>query len=190
MSRRRIGPEVRRGTVKKDLAEKLAQELKSGREGGQPFIYEQEYRTGKTRVTVIWDEWDGLPLQDHSATILRAYELAEGSGYLDRIALTSGFTVPEAHAAGLLPYEIIAGIRKGDPLSLEKARQALLEEGGTLLEDTGVARLRLATEDEMEACRQRLIRRFPGSDEVWIINREIIAHDYAKAQDLAAVEEE
>ncbi len=103
MVRRRIGSEVRTGAIKKDLAEKLATELKNGREFGQPFIYEQEYRTGKLRVTVIWDDWHGTPLQERSATILRGYEIAEGLTYRDRVALASGLTVPEAHAAGMLP---------------------------------------------------------------------------------------
>src|SRR5438552_12410277 len=122
MARKRIGPEVRTGTVRRELAEALAAELKSGRDYGQPFIYEQEYRTGKLRVTVIWDEWDGMPLQERSATILRAYELAEGPAYRDRIALASGLTVPEAHAAGMLPYEIITALRKGDPVTGAQAR--------------------------------------------------------------------
>src|SRR5271155_5060848 len=106
MPRRRIGVGVRRGAVRNTLAERRANELKSNQEFGQPFIYEQEYATGKLRVNVIWDEWEGIPLQERSATILRAYELAEGSCYRDRLALASGLTVPEAHASGMLPYEI------------------------------------------------------------------------------------
>src|SRR5438270_8398205 len=130
MPRIKIGAEVRKGAVKNELAEKLAAELKSNREYGQPFIYEQEYRTGKLRVTVVWDDWNGMPLQERSATILRAYELAEGPAYRDRVALASGLSVPEAHAAGLLPYEILAALRKSDPLTEEQARQAMREEGG------------------------------------------------------------
>jgi hypothetical protein len=44
------------------------------------------------------------------------YEQAEGAAYRDRIALASGLTVPEAHAAGMLPYQIIAALRKNDPV--------------------------------------------------------------------------
>src|SRR5437667_12322584 len=98
MSSIKIGTEIRTGSVKNEFAEKLAAELKSNREYGQPFIYEQEYRTGKLRVTVVWDEWNGMSLQERSATILRAYELAEGIPYRERVALASGLTVPEAHA--------------------------------------------------------------------------------------------
>jgi hypothetical protein len=190
MPRKRIGPEVRRGSVRSELADKLANELKNGREYGQPSIYEQEYRTGKLRVTVVWDEWDSMALQERSATILRAYELAEGAAYRDRVALASGLTVPEAHAAGMLPYEIITAVRKGDPVTDEEVRQAMLEEGGTQLGHWRRVHLRFATQEEAEACRQRLIRRLAGSDDVWIINREITAEDFARAQDSAEVGEE
>jgi hypothetical protein len=190
MPRRRIGTELREGPVRNELAQKLADELKNDRECGQPFIYEQEYRTGKLRVTVVWDEWDGMPLQERSATILRAYERAEGTGYVDRIALASGLTVPEAHAAGMLPYEIIAALRQGDPLTADQARQAMLEQGGTPVFNARGVQLRFATRDEAEACRQRLIRRFPGSDDVWIINQEVTAQDFAEVQESADIEAE
>ena len=49
---------------------------------------------------------------------------------------------------------------------------------------------RFATEEEAQAARQRLIRRFPGSDDVWIINREITAQDFAGVQDWAQASEE
>jgi hypothetical protein len=190
MPRTRISPETRRGAVRKELAAQLATELNSSRESGQPFIYEQEYRTGKLTITVIWDKWDGVPLQERSATVLRAYELAEGSAFRDRVALASGLTVPEAHAAGMLPFEIIAALRRGDSVTQEQAEQAMLAEGGTKLVDRGRVHLRLATREEAEACRQRLIHRLPGSDEIWIISREIMLQDFANAQDLVEIGEE
>lgn len=133
MPRKRIGPEARIGSVNKELAEELATELKSNRDFGQPVIYEDAFRTGKVRVTVIWDAWQDVPLQERSATILRAYEMAEGPESRDRIALASGLTVPEAHAAGMLPYQIIAALRKGDPVTHDQGKQAMLDEGGSLL---------------------------------------------------------
>src|SRR5947207_6681780 len=92
------------------LVERLVDELKSDRQSGQPMIVEEEFPTGKLRVNVILDEWDRLPLEDRTATILRAYEQAEGREYRDRIALASGLTVPEAHAAGMLPYQVIPAV--------------------------------------------------------------------------------
>ena len=78
MPRKKI--EVRSATTSAGagLAGRLAEELKSGRACGQPVIYEQEYATKKSRVTVIWDEWADASLEERSSIILRAYELAEG----------------------------------------------------------------------------------------------------------------
>jgi hypothetical protein len=183
MPRKRIGPEAWTRSINKELAEELAAELKSNRESGQPVIYEQVFRTGKVRVTVMWDAWQGVPLPERSATILRAYELAEGSESRDRIALASGLTVPEAHAAGMLPFQIIAALRKGDPVTHDQVKQAMLDEGGSLLFHWTRPQLRFATGEEAEAARQRLIQRFPGSEGVWIIDREITAQDLATVQD-------
>jgi hypothetical protein len=183
MPRKRIGPNVRSGQVRGELAEKLAAELKSGREYGQPLIYERHFRTGKASVTVIWDAWDRLPLQERTATILRAYEIAEGAESQDRVALASGLTVPEAHAAGMLPYQVMPALRKGDPVTPDQVRQAMLEEGASQLMDPRAPQLRFATEEEAEAARRRLIQRLPASEPIWIINREITVQDYARAQD-------
>src|SRR5690348_3797880 len=107
MPRKKIGPQIEPEIAKGSLTERLANELNSGHESGQPIIYEQEYRTGKIRVTVIWDEWSRMSLEERSAVILHAYEMAEGVEFQGRIALASGLTVPEAVAAGLLTVEII-----------------------------------------------------------------------------------
>src|ERR1700722_6736096 len=99
MPRRITGPEQESVHPRRQLTEKLTVELRSDREFGQPLIYEQSFETGKARVTVIWDAWEGVPLQDRTATILRSYEVLEGSKARERIALASGLTFPEAHAA-------------------------------------------------------------------------------------------
>ena len=183
MPRKRIGPESPIGSAKKELAEELAAELKSNREFGQPLIYEQVFRTGKTRVLVIWDAWHDVPLQERTATILRAYEIAEGPESRDRIALVSGLTVPEAHAAGMLPFQIIAAVRKSDPVSPDQIKQAMRDEGGSQLFHGNRPQLRFATEVEAEAARQRLINRFPGTEDVWIIDRDVTSQDLAAVQD-------
>jgi hypothetical protein len=190
MPRKKMGPEMRRTEIKQDLASQLAAELKNSREYGQPLIFEETYRTGKMRVNVIWDAWEGMPLQQRSATILRAYEIAEGTGFRDRIALASGLTVPEAQAAGMLPYQIIPALRKGDPVTPEQAREAFLEEGASKLFDPQKIQLRFATEEDALAARQRLIKRFPGSDEAWIITEDVTAQDLGRALDWAEVETE
>jgi hypothetical protein len=190
MPRKKTGPELRMREIKTDFADKLAAELKDSKEYGQPLIFEETYRTGKVRVNVIWDAWYGMPLQLRSATILRAYEIAEGAEFRDRIALASGLTVPEAYAAGMLPYQIIAAVRKGDPVTLDQAREALLQEGGSQLFNSPKVQLRFTTEEDAQAARQRLIERFPASDDVWIITGEMTTQDLGKAQDWAQVEQE
>jgi hypothetical protein len=176
--------------AKVSLADRLAAELKHSRDAGQPLIYEQTFPTGKSRVTVIWDDWGRVPLRERTATILRAYELAEGPDARERVALASGLTVPEAHAAGMLPYQIITALRRSDPMTWEQARQAVLEEGATTLEDPATPQLRFTTEEEAQAARQRLIRKFPGSDDVWLIHREAAAHDYIPLLDEASIGED
>jgi hypothetical protein len=189
MSRKRIGPEERLTEPKRELAAQLAAELRANRDHGQPMIWEQTFRTGKMRVTVLWDKWNGIPLQERTATILRAYEQAEGPEARARIALASGLTVPEAHVAGMLPYQIIPALRRGDPITAEQARQAMLEEGASQLANPPELHLRFPTEEEAQAARQRLIRRFPGSDDIWIVNREITANDLAGVSNSAEAEE-
>jgi hypothetical protein len=190
MPRKTIGPEAPTANARKDLAEKLAAELKTSRDYGQPLIYEQMFRTGKVRVMVMWDAWEGTPLTQRSATILRAYEMAEGPEARERIALASGLTVLEAQAAGMLPYQIIPALRKGDPVTADQVRQAMLDEGASQLPSPQQLQLRFATDDDAEASRQRLIRRLPGSDDVWMVTCEITAQDIAKASDWAQADDD
>jgi hypothetical protein len=155
------------------LIEQLARELKSDRQSGQPLIYEQEYSTGKMRVTVIWDAWDRMTLDERSSVILRAYELAEGKEFRNRIALPSGLTFPEAYAAEVLRYTIIPGLRKDDPVSREQVRQAMLAEGASEMVVENEPVLGFATKEEAEVCRKRLSARLPKSEPIWIIAKAI-----------------
>src|SRR5262245_56164255 len=183
MPRKLIETRVQTAGVKSGLAAKLAEELKSGRESGEPVVYEQKYVTGKRRVVVIWDEWVNTPLDERSAIILRTFEMAEGADYRDSIGLASGLTVPEAHAAGMLPFQIIPALRKGDPVTVEAVREAMLAEGASKLADPHNLQLRFATREEAEACRQRLIERLPQSEPIWLINRELTARDFVDSPD-------
>lgn len=172
-------PRIKRGVQEQarpasaQLAGRLADELRNNRASGQPLIDEQEFPTGKLRVTVIWDEWDHLPLEDRTAVILRAYDLTEGRDYRERIALASGLTVPEAYAAGMLPFQIIPALRRGDPVTPEQCRQAMIDEGASTLLAADKPQLRFTTEEEAEAARGRLVQRLPSSDQVWVITQEV-----------------
>jgi hypothetical protein len=173
MPRKRRGfAEPPRRTVG-SLVEQLVDELKSDRQSGQPMIDEEEFPTGKLRVNVIWDKWDRVPLEDRTATILRAYEQAEGQEARDRIALASGLTVPEAHAAGMLPYQVFPAVRKSDPVTIDLCRKALMDEGASILFGEDNPQLRYSTEEEADAARKRLAKRLPGSEPVWVITKVV-----------------
>lgn len=156
-----------------DFVERLVDELKHQREGGQPLIDEREFPSGKIQTTVIWDAWDRMTLEDRTAIIHRAYEQAEGRDYRDRIALATGLTVPEAHAAGMLPVQIITAVRKDDPVSVEDCRQAMIEEGASILFSKDQPQLRFANLHEAEAACQRLSKRLPNSEPVWVITQDV-----------------
>lgn len=178
MPRKRIGGPPPLVLSRPGLAEKLAAELKSGREFGQPLIYELEYPTQRSRVTVIWDEWADTTLEERSAIILKAYEMAEGARGREKIALASGPTVPEAAFAGLLPFHLLAALRKTDPVTPEQVREAMLEQGASRLLDGEGLQLHFATREEAEACRERLVRKLPESEPIWIISRDLPTQDY------------
>ena len=74
MPRIRIGLE-QPFRANESLAQKLKKELKNDRPSGQPLVYEQELRPDRLRVTVAWDEWDGMPLEERTAVILRPTNL-------------------------------------------------------------------------------------------------------------------
>jgi len=156
------------------LLAELMQELKSNHEAGQPIIVEQHFpRTNLISVTVIWDKWVPLSDEDRAATVRYAYEEVEGKEFRDRIALSIGLTVPEAYESGMLPYQVTAALRKGDPVTAEQCAQAMLEEGASLLFDPDHPQLRFATEQEAEASVKRLSRALPGSEPVWLITKEM-----------------
>lgn len=178
MPRKRIGVQSALTATSNGLAERLAEELKSNRDYGQPLVYEQEYATKKTRVTVIWDEWADASLEERSAIILRAYERAEGGSAREKIALASGLTVPEATAAGMLPFQVLPGLRPTDPVNIDQVEAAMLEQGASRLNEEDDLQLRFATREEAEACRERLIEKLPESAPIWIISRDIHVHDY------------
>lgn len=152
------------------LVGKLADELIHARDSGQPLIYEQQFPTGKLRVVVVWDAWDRSPLEDRTDVIHGAYDRAGGRA---KIALASGLTVPEAHAAGMLPFQVIPVLRKGDPVTLEECRAVMIADGASLLFGPDRPQLRFATEAEAEAARFRLAGRLPASEPVWHVTQEV-----------------
>jgi hypothetical protein len=155
------------------LVDELTHELKQSHASGQPVIDEQHFpRTGKIRVTVLWDKWEDVPHEDRAEIILKAYENAEGRDVRDSVALAVGLTFPEAYEAGLLPFQVIPLLRKGDPVSAEDCLTAMLEEGASTLFPDGRPELRFASENEAKKSIERLIKRLPASEPVWAVVRE------------------
>jgi hypothetical protein len=185
---RKIGVQSALATARAGLAEKLAAELKTNQDFGQPTVYEQEYSTKKVRVTVIWDEWADASLEERSAVILKAYELAQGSQGREKIALASGLTVPEAAAAGLLPFQVIPARRESDAVKQDEVEAAMLEQGASKLSRKDGLQLRFATREEAEACIKRLVQKLPASAPIWIISREMHAEDTLRFRDPAEAE--
>lgn len=174
----------RRSTSGK-LVDQLADELSSDRQAGQPFIYEQQFSTGKMRVLVVWDEWKDVALEDRTSTILAAYEKAGEKDNRARIALASGLTVPEATAAGMLPYNVFPALRTSDPVTPQECRDAMLMEGATELIEPGRVQLRFATEEQADASKKRLVEKLPNSADIWCITRDIAIPDFGPGDEVA-----
>jgi hypothetical protein len=187
MPRIKMGFEDQPRKTDKKLVDRLVDELKSNRESGQPFIYERAFSTGKMRVLVVWDDWKDLPLEQRTVIIQSALEQSDGKEYRARVALASGLTVPEGVAAGVLPYQIITALRKGDKVTFEQCSEAMLAEGASQLFGPSVLQLRFPTEESAEACRRRLIKKLPGSDEIWMVTREITAQDFGQISESVAI---
>ena len=99
--------------------------------------------------------------------------MAEGRDFRENIALASGLTVPEAYAAGMLPYQVIAAVRKTDAITAEECRQAMIDVGASTLLGQDRPQLRFATMEDAEAVRNQLAQRASHGEPVWIITKEV-----------------
>jgi hypothetical protein len=152
----------------------LADELKHDSESSQPVIDEEHFpKTGKIRVNVLWDKWDKVPHEKRPDVILKAYETAEGEKVRENIVLAVGLTFPEAYESGMLPFQVIPVLRKGDKVSAEDCLSAMRAEGASELFPNGKPELRFTTREAAEASVRRLSERLPGSEPVWVILQEV-----------------
>ena len=60
---------------------------------------------------------------------------------------------------------------------------AFLELGASKRGNEHALQLRFATEEEAEECRQHLIRRFPSTDDVWMVRRDIAMQEFGGGED-------
>jgi len=157
-----------------DLVAELVSELREGSPYGQPMIHELRFpETNAVRTTIIWDKWAEIPDEDRVATILEAYEEAEGADFRGRIALAMGLTVPEAHDVGLLPFQVVAARRDSDKVTSEQCRRAMVEVGASTIAGPDRPMLRYATLAEAEEAVRRLVDILPQSDQIWVITQEV-----------------
>ena len=151
----------------------LTAELRSTREVGQPTINEEEFGTGVLRVNVFWDRWEEVPADERGEQIMAAYREVMGDSFVDKIGLLGGYTFPEAVALGLLPYQVIPLVRKGDPVTVEQCRQAMLDAGASTLFPGHKTQLRFATPGQAEVGRNQLVKSLPASEPVWTIVKDV-----------------
>ena len=66
-----------------------------------PNIYEDEQRyTDSLHVTVVWNKWSEVPMEDRAAIILDAYHDAGMDDVMRRITIALGVTPDEAKKLG------------------------------------------------------------------------------------------
>ena len=157
------------------LTSNLADELKSDRKFGQPLIEEKHFPTGLISVSVLWDRWQGINLQERPRIITQAYDLAETKDIAEKVRLATGSTFPEALNSGMFSHQIILALRDNDPFSESICRRAMIEEGASMLVDPIHPRLLFPTEGQAAASRDRLIERLPDSEPIWLLDRLIMA---------------
>lgn len=172
VTRQRVGGAD--GTRHAELAQRLADELRSDRAFGQPQVIEQEFvQTGLIGAKVVWDEFATVGVTDRSGLIRKAYALARPPEECRRLAFVSGYTVAEAVEAGLLSH----WIRFSPPATNEPRQQefsnALRELGATGDGGDGLPTLWLHSPDQAIAYREELVRRFPGTESAWAVGGSV-----------------
>jgi hypothetical protein len=156
------------------LLKELSDELRHGRDFGQPLIDEFVLpKTGALRVTVVWDKWAGVTDGERAEVILKAYEQAEGTEFVNNIALASGLTAPEAVELGLLPYRVSPALRKSDPFTVEQCRRVMIEQGASIVADPGRPILAFMRLEDAEKCVARLINALPKSESIWTVAQTV-----------------
>ncbi len=157
-----------------DLIAVLARELRDPNPFGQPIIDEEVFaKTNLIRVLVLWDRWSEISEETRTDVIRQAYLQAEGPETADRLVLINGLTFPEAYDDELLPFEVIALVRRDDKYNVTDCSRAMIEQGASILESSVRPRLWFQTLEQAEQCVARLASSLPGSDNVWAITQSL-----------------
>jgi|WetSurMetagenome_2_1015567.scaffolds.fasta_scaffold862608_2 hypothetical protein len=90
-----------------ELVDVLVEELKKtgvSSTPATPTIYEEAQTYGDSvHVTVIWDQWKGIPPEERGAIVLDAYKKAGEEDKCRRITLVLGLTPDESQKLGISP---------------------------------------------------------------------------------------
>jgi hypothetical protein len=147
------------------LKERLVGELTGRGTPDGPLIFEIPLEeSDRFDVIVIWDELEGVSIDDRDQLIVEAYD---DRG--ERISMPLGMTKRESVDHNLLRYTVFSKAAvlddlgehtAFDPTSLAEMREAMIEEGGITL-DNGEVALRFPTWAMAEDAQARLAERFP-----------------------------
>jgi hypothetical protein len=171
MPRKVISTADRPAPVDQSLCRQLVDELRSPHDVGQPLVIEHQFSsTDKKQIQVVWDRFDGIPEQDRSDLILSAFEQVEGKPNRDKILFASGFTVPEAAATGILPFQVVPATSAQAEVGEGPLFKAMKEEGASTV--AGTTSLRFPTFEDAETAKVRLDHRLPQGR--WLIVQEVI----------------
>ncbi len=158
-----------------DLKERLVGELSGQATPSGPLVFEIPLeQSDRFDVIVVWNEFDGVRVEDRDQVILEAYgDLGK------RPSMEMGVTEREADDQNLLPYmvisttEVLAALGENDsvdPADLRAWHDAMIEEGG-IVNDDGAVALRFPTRAMAEDAQARLAARFPRAR--WSISRQL-----------------
>ena len=144
----------------------LYEAMRAGAAKGQPLVFVNRIGTsGALNVTVVWQAWSDLGHQARSDIIMDAYRRMGA----EKIPIALGVTFEEAISSGLLPFSIVPLVRESDPISPDRIRTALLQEGA--VETSGGLLLRFADSRQAQEAYRRLVQSAPGP--YWSIVHEI-----------------
>jgi hypothetical protein len=148
--------------------EALTSELKDGK-NPQPAFIERAFKSGKPReINVIWDKWVGVPEEERSDVIRKAYERFDKS-IAENIEFALGYTSADAISAGLLPFVVYCFSRAGHSL-LERELVIDAEQVHTI-QGNRSRELRYPTQEEAIEAIKRLEGTLSGSE--WRIKEEV-----------------
>jgi hypothetical protein len=160
--------------LREEIVSAIANELRSAPALGGPLVYETEIpQTGTYHVFVVWQRWRDVPSEYRSSIILDAYQRVDPS-MASHITIATGITMEEAIELGLLPYQVVAMRKKGDPVPEERLTKALLDEGA--VETAAGVQLRFPTKELADQAYMHLVDKVPGP--YWAVEHTIPSGHY------------